>query len=36
MHRRVPSWWRERDLFLLGKCDEDRQPGTGSKLFYIS
>ena len=27
---------RKRDLFPLGKCDEDRRPGTGSRLFYIS
>ena len=27
---------RKRDLFPLGKCDEDRRPGTSSRLFYIS
>ena len=27
---------RKRDLFSLGKCDEDGRPGTGSRLFYIS
>jgi hypothetical protein len=27
---------RERELFPLGKCDEDGRPGTGSKLYYIS
>ena len=26
---------RTRDLFPLGKCDEDRRPGAGSRLFYI-
>ena len=25
----------KRDLFPLGKCDEDQRPGTGSRLFYI-
>jgi len=27
---------RERELFPLGKCDDDGRPGTGSKLYYIS
>ena len=27
---------RRRDLFPLGKCNEDGRPGTSSKLFYIS
>ena len=37
-HGTIPAALRgsKRDLFPLGKCDEDRQPGTGSKLFYIS
>jgi len=37
-HGTIPAALRgsKRDLFRLGKCDEDRQPGTGSKLFYIS
>ena len=37
-HCTIPAALRgsKRDLFPLGKCDEDRQPGTGSKLFYIS
>ncbi len=39
-HGTIPAVLRgsKRDLFQLGKCDEDRQPGTGSlsKLFYIS
>jgi hypothetical protein len=26
----------KRDLFPLGKRNEDLQPGTGSRLFYIS
>jgi len=28
--------FRERELFPLGKCDDDGRPGTGSKLYYIS
>ena len=37
-HGTIPAALRgsKRDLFPLGICDEDRQPGTGSKLFYIS
>jgi hypothetical protein len=27
---------RARPLFLLKKCDNDRRPSTGSRLFYIS
>ena len=27
---------RQRELFPLGKCDDDGRPGTGSKLYYIS
>jgi hypothetical protein len=26
----------KRERFLLGKCDEDGLPGTGSRLYYIS
>ncbi len=37
-HGTIPAALRgsKRDLFLLEKYDEDLQPGTGSKLFYIS
>ena len=37
-HCTIPEALRgsKRDLFPLGKCDEDGRPGTGSKLFYIS
>ena len=37
-HCTIPAALRDskRDLFPMGKCDEDMQPGTGSKLFYIS
>jgi hypothetical protein len=36
-HGTIPAALRasRRDLFPLGKCDEDG-PGTGSRLFYIS
>ncbi len=27
---------RERELFQLGKCDDDGRQGTCSKLYYIS
>ncbi len=27
---------RKRELFPLGKCDEDGWPGIGSRLYYIS
>jgi hypothetical protein len=26
----------KRELFPLGKCNEDGRPGTGSRLYYIS
>ncbi len=26
---------RKRELFMQGKCDEIRQPGSSSKLYYI-
>jgi hypothetical protein len=32
----VPLRGSKRDLFPLRKCNEDLQPGTGSRLFYIS
>ncbi len=42
----IPAWdhgtipaalrGRKKELFPLGKCDEDGQPGTGSRLYYIS
>ncbi len=37
-HGTIPAALRgsKRDLVPLGKCDKDQQPGTGSKLFYIS
>ncbi len=37
-HCTIPAALRgsKRDLFPLGRCYEDRQPGTGSRLFYIS
>ena len=37
-HDTIPAALRgsKRDLFPLKKYDEDLQPGTSSKLFYIS
>ncbi len=37
-HSTIPAALRgrERELFQLGKCDDDGRPGTGSKLYYIS
>ena len=37
-HCTIPAAMRgsKRDLYPLGKFDEDQRPGTGSRLFYIS
>ena len=37
-HGTIPAALRgsKRQLFPLGKCDEDGRPGTGSRLYYIS
>ncbi len=37
-HCTIPAALRgsKRELFPLGKCDEDGRPGTGSRLYYIS
>ncbi len=37
-HSTIPAALRgcKLELFPLGKCDEDGQPGTGSRLYYIS
>ena len=37
-HGTIPASMRDRrrDLFKLGKCDENGRPGSGSELFYIN
>jgi hypothetical protein len=37
-HSTIPAALRgrKRELFPLGKCDEDGRPSTGSRLYYIS
>jgi hypothetical protein len=37
-HGTIPAELRGRkqELFPLGKCDEDAQPATNSRLYYIS
>ena len=37
-HGTIPASMRDRqhDLFKLGKCDENGQPGSGSGLYYIN
>ncbi len=37
-HGTIPAALKgsKRDLFPLGKCDEDRRSDTGRRIFYIS